>query len=438
MALPGMRLSGPVPTETAAVPGSFLYHDDVLHCDGAPVPDLAARYGTPLYIYSEASILDRVRSLDQAFEPLDRLLAYSVKANGNLSILRTLARAGCGADIVSGGELYRALRAGVPADRIVFSGVGKSRAELEQALAAEILCFNVESEGELRELADVGREAGRAAPVALRINPDIESPTPHAYTRTGHRATKFGIPSEEAFRLYGLAAELEGIVPIGIDAHIGSQIVDPEPYRLSLLHLLDLVERLRQDGLALELLDLGGGFGVSYDEALDPPPESFAERIVPHLATSGLRLILEPGRYLVGHAGMLVTRVLYVKAMGAKTFIITDAGMTDLLRPSHYSSIHRVDPVRKELDREVRRVDIVGPICETGDFLALDRDLPLPEPGDLLGIHTAGAYGFTMASTYNARPRAAEVLVAGDKARLIRRRETYDDLIRGEEELLLE
>jgi diaminopimelate decarboxylase len=428
-----------VPTDAAReVSGAFAYRDDVLHCEGIPVTELTRQFGTPLYVYSRASIEDRVASLDAAFQPVDRLIAYSVKANGNLSILRVLARAGCGADIVSGGELHRALRAGMPADRIVFSGVGKTRPELEQALAAGILCFNVESEGELRLLSEVGRSAGRQAPVALRINPDIESPTPHAYTRTGHRATKFGIPSEDALGLYRLAVELEGVEPMGIDAHIGSQILDPEPYRESLLHLLELVDVLRAEGIRLKLLDLGGGFGVSYDETLDPAPESFAERIVPHVATSGLRLILEPGRYLVGHAGLLVARVLYVKPMGPKTFIITDAGMNDLLRPSHYSSVHRLDPVRRSADREVRRVDVVGPICETGDFLALDRDIPVPEPGDLLGIHTVGAYGFAMASTYNARPRPAEVLVEGEGARLIRRRETYDDLIRGEEDLLLE
>jgi diaminopimelate decarboxylase len=420
------------------MPGSFVFVDGVMHCEGVPVPELAARYGTPLYVYSQTSIEDRVRALDDAFRPLDRLLAYSVKANGNLSILRLLARAGCGADIVSGGELYRAVKAGMPANRIVFSGVGKTRPELEQAQDAGILCFNVESEGELKLLSEVGRAAGRPAPVALRINPDIESPTPHAYTRTGHRETKFGIPSEDARRLYHLAADLEGVSPVGIDAHIGSQIVDPDPYQQSLLHLLDLVDTLRQDGINLELLDLGGGFGVSYDETHDPPAEVFAERIVPHLATSGLRLVLEPGRYLVGHAGFLVTRVLYVKPMGPKTFVITDAGMNDLLRPSHYASIHRLDPVDRSAGGPVQRVDVVGPICESGDFIALDRDLPLPEPGDLLGVHTVGAYGFAMASTYNARTRPAEVLVQGDSARLIRRRETYADLIRGEEDLLPE
>jgi diaminopimelate decarboxylase len=420
------------------MPATCAYRDDVLHCEDLSVPDLAARFGTPLYAYSKGSILERVRTLKAAYSPLEPLIAYSVKANGNLSILQLLARAGCGADIVSGGELYRALRAGMPAERIVFSGVGKTRDELAAAVEAGILCFNVESEGELRVLAEVGRSLGREAPVALRINPDIESPTPHEYTRTGHRATKFGIPSEDALRLYRVAADLGGVVPVGIDAHIGSQIMDPEPYHQSLLHLLDLVDSLRADGLPLRLLDLGGGFGVSYDEMLDPAPELFAERIVPHLAASDLQLILEPGRYLVGHAGVLIARVLYVKPMGPKTFVITDAGMNDLLRPSHYSSVHRVDPADRRNPAEPARFDVVGPICESGDFLALDREMPLPAPGDLLAIHTVGAYGFSMASTYNARPRPAEVLVEGSDARLIRRRETYDDLIRGEEDLLIE
>jgi diaminopimelate decarboxylase len=420
------------------VTGAFIYRDDTLYCEDIPIAELADRFGTPLYVYSRRTILDRVRAVDDAFAPLDRLVAYSVKANGNLSILKLLADAGCGADIVSGGELYRALRAGVPADRIVFSGVGKTRHELEAALDAGILCFNVESEGELRLLAEVGRAIGRPAPVALRINPDIETPTPHAYTRTGHRGTKFGIPTEDALRLYRLTRELEGLNPVGIDAHIGSQIIDPDPYQASLLHLLELVDALRDEGIGLQLLDLGGGFGVSYDEALDPYPESFADRIVPHLATSGLRLVLEPGRYLVGHAGALVTRVLYVKPIGPKTFAITDAGMTDLLRPSHYASVHRVDPVERTATRQTARIDVVGPVCETGDFLALDREMAIPGPGDLLAIHTVGAYGFVMASNYNARPRSAEVLVEGAEARLIRKRETYHDLVRGEEELLLE
>lgn len=419
------------------MPGNFGYRDGELHCEGVAVRALVEEHDTPLYVYSRRSILGRVARLNDAFEPLDRLIAYSVKANGNLSILRLLANAGCGADIVSGGELHRALLAGIAPDKIVFSGVGKSESELTAALEAGILCFNVESEGELRLLDGVARRLGRVAPVSLRINPDIESPTPHAYTRTGHRTTKFGVPSEDAGRLYRLAAELGGTEPVGIDAHIGSQIVEPAPYRESLLHLLDLVDDLRGDGIELRSLDLGGGFGLGYAEEGDPDPRIFADAVVPHLATSGLRLILEPGRFLVGHSGVLLTRVLYVKEMGEKTFVITDAGMNDLLRPSHYSSYHRVEEAARPAGGPTRPVDIVGPICESGDFLALDRDMVVPEPGDVLAIHTVGAYGFSMASTYNARRRPAEVLVEGETGRLIRRRETNDDLVRGEEELLV-
>lgn len=420
------------------MPRNFAYRQGALHCEDAPVAALAEEHGTPLYVYSRTSMVERLARLDAAFAPLDRLIAYSVKANGNLSILRLLAEAGAGADIVSGGELRRALRAGVAPDRIVFSGVGKTRAELEAGLDAGILCFNVESEGELRQLAEVAGSAGVEAPFALRINPDIESPTPHAYTRTGHRATKFGVASEDALRLYRLALDLGGLEPVGIDAHIGSQITDPEPYRRSLIHLLELVDALERDGLRLRHLDLGGGFGVSYDLRHDPAPARFAELIVPELEGSGLRLILEPGRYVVGHAGVLLTRVLYVKTTGEKTFVITDAGMNDLLRPSHYASVHRVGPVTEAPERAKAAVDVVGPICESGDFLALDRVMAVPEPGELLAIHTVGAYGFVMASTYNARPRPAEVLVSGADARLIRRRETYEDLIEAEEELLPE
>ncbi len=420
------------------MPGNFTFREHRLHCEQVPLGELAAEHGTPLYVYSRRSMLDRLAALDAAFRPLDRLIAYSVKANGNLSILRLLGQAGCGADIVSGGELQRALRAGIPPDRIVFSGVGKTRAELAAALGVGILCFNVESEGELHLLASVAATMGRTAPVSLRINPDIESPTPHAYTRTGHRSTKFGIPSEDARRLYRIAAELPGLDPVGIDAHIGSQILDPEPYRQSLLHLLDLVDDLAHHGIRLKLLDLGGGFGVAYDQEQDPDPAEFADRIVPHLATSELRLILEPGRYVTGHAGVLLTRVLYVKQSGGKTFVITDAGMNDLLRPSHYASFHRVQRVDGAAERPQARVDVVGPICESGDFLALDRVMAVPEPGEVLAIHTVGAYGFSMASTYNARPRPAEVLVDGGAARLIRQRESYRDLIQGEENLLIE
>lgn len=415
---------------------AFQRVGNVLYCEGVPADRLAEEFGTPLYVYSRASIVERYRDLDRAFSSIEHLIAYSVKANGNLAVLRTLAEEGSGADIVSGGELYRALRAGIPAERIVFSGVGKTEPEMAAALEAGIFGFNVESEGELRRLSAVAHALGLEAPIALRINPDIESPTPHAYTRTGHRESKFGIPSEEALDLYRLAASLPGIRVRGIDVHIGSQINEVEPYRQALLHVLELVETLQGEGILLDYLDLGGGFGIAYGDETGSHAAEFAAMIVPHLQATGLKLVLEPGRYVVGPSGVLLTRVLYLKEMGGKTFVITDAGMNDLLRPSHYSGYHRIEPVSHVPGRAMVRADVVGPVCETGDFLALDRDIERPAEGDLLAVRTVGAYGFSMASQYNARPRPAEVLVDGGEFRLIRRRESYDDLVRGEVELL--
>jgi len=413
---------------------AFEYRDDALHCEDVSLEALAGDFGTPLYVYSRPAILRRYRMFDAAFEPLRRLIAYSVKANSNLSLLRLLAREGAGADIVSGGELHRARLAGIPAERIVFSGTGKTAGELDAALAAGILAFNVESEGELRLLAERADAAGRVAPVALRVNPDILSPTPHPYTRTGHRQTKFGVPAEDAPRLYRFAAEHPALAPVGIDAHIGSEINDAEPYQQALLFLLDLVNDLRRDGIDLAHVDIGGGYGLPADGG-DAELAALADHVVPHMATSGLRLVLEPGRFVVAQAGVLLTRVLYVKEMGPRTFVVVDAGMNDFLRPSHYDAKHDIQPVRR-VGRATSRVDVVGPVCETGDFLALGRDLPLPQPGDLLVVRTAGAYGFSMASNYNGRPRPAEVLVNGADARLVRRREEPDDLVRGEVELL--
>jgi diaminopimelate decarboxylase len=414
----------------------FGYRGGKLYCEGVSAERLVHEFGTPLYVYSRRILLDRYDEFDRAFEPLDRLIAFSVKANGNLSILRLLATHGAGADIVSAGELYRARLAGVPPERIVFSGVGKTMTELAAGLEAQIYGFNVESEGELIALAELAETMGERAPIALRVNPDIESPTPHHYTRTGHKATKFGIPYEEAGRLYRLAASRSGIDVRGIDVHIGSQILEPEPYRLALERVLDLVAGLRQEGIALEYIDLGGGFGVAYDERDSPSAAEFARPLIPALAASGLKLVLEPGRFIAGPAGILLTRIIYTKEMGGKTFVITDAGMNDLLRPSHYSSYHHVEGAELHDNRDIIEVDVVGPICETGDFLALDRPIRRPEPGELLAISTVGAYGFSMASTYNARPRPAEVLVDGDAFTLIRRRETLPDLVRGEIELL--
>jgi diaminopimelate decarboxylase len=407
-----------------------------LYCEEVPLERLAEEYGTPLYVYSRSTIEERYRRFSSAFAGVDHLIAYSVKANGNLSLLRLLAEAGAGADIVSGGELYRALRAGIPAERIVFSGVGKTEPELSAALEAGIYGFNVESEQELRTLSRLAQARGVVAPIALRINPDIETPTPHEYTRTGHRASKFGVPSESALSLYREAAALPGIRVRGIAVHIGSQIETLEPYRLALQHLLELVEALRGEGIALEYLDLGGGLGVPYapgeGEGDAERVAELAELVIPRLHGTGLRLVLEPGRYLIAPAGVLLTRVLGLKEMGDKTFVIADAGMTDLLRPSHYAGYHHVEPVESRRGRPTVRVDLVGPVCESGDFLALDRALELPRPGELLAVRTVGAYGFTMASQYNARPRPAEVLVSGAEPKLVRARETYEDLIRGE------
>jgi diaminopimelate decarboxylase len=416
----------------------FDWVDGILHCEDVPADALAREFGTPLYVYSRSIVESRYRDFHDAFAVLDPLIAYSVKANGNLSVLRVLGEMGAGADIVSGGELVRALEAGIPGHRIVFSGVGKTRPEMERALDANIYAFNVESAGELHVLAALAAATGRVARIAIRVNPDIESPTPHHYTRTGHGTTKFGVPYDEAADLYREAASLPGIDVRGVDVHIGSQIVDPEPYRAAVRRVLELTDTLAADGITLEFVDIGGGYGVAYDGADGPSAHDFARELVPELTGRGLRVVLEPGRFIVGPAGMLLTRVLYVKRMGAKTFVITDAGMNDLLRPSHYASWHRIDHVRRPRDREEVEVDVVGPVCESGDFLGLDRTIALPEPDDLLAIGTVGAYGFSMASTYNSRPRPAEVLVDGDDARLIRRRETWNDLLEPERDAALE
>ena len=414
---------------------AFHYRDGQLYCEDVPAELLVTEHGTPLYVYSRAGMVERFRAFRAAFSAVDPLIAYSVKANGNLAVLRVLGAEGAGADIVSGGELHRAQLAGIPASRILFSGVGKTVPELAAALDAGIYAFNVESAGELFALSELASTMNTRAPIAVRVNPDVESPTPHYYTATGHGTTKFGIPYEEAASLYAHAAQLPGIRVRGVDVHIGSQIVDVKPYCLAVERVLELARRLRGVGITLEFIDVGGGFGVSYDEGDGPSAEAFAAELVPLLERSGLRVIFEPGRFIVGPAGVLLTRVLYVKRMAGKTFVITDAGMNDLLRPSHYSSYHRIDPVTRRADRELVRVDVVGPVCETGDFLALDRPLARPEPGELLAVGTTGAYGFSMASTYNARPRPAEVLVSGAEHRVVRRRESYDDLVRGEIEL---
>ncbi len=404
----------------------------VLHCGSTPAEELARRFGTPLYVYDTQWIRERVTGFQEAFGAVDHLVAYSVKANGNLAVLRVLAGLGCGADITSGGELFRALAAGIAPERIVFAGVGKSREEIVMALDHGILAFNVESAAELERIESVAREMDVQARFGIRVNPDVLAATPHHYTATGHAATKFGVPWLETPALYAWAVGRPHLDPIGIDVHIGSQILEVEPYVRAVDRVLELAGDLRSAGVALQYLDIGGGFGISYDARPGLDIQALAGRIVPRTRQAGLRLVLEPGRSLVGEAGILLTRVQYVKRAEGKTFVIVDGGMSELIRPSHYGGFHGIEVAGPTEGRPVQPVDVVGPICETGDFLALDRPMPVPEQGDLLAVRTSGAYGFAMASNYNGRPRPPEVIVDGADVQLARRRETYEDLIRGE------
>ena len=415
-----------------AVTQPFPRIDGELWAAERRVTDLVAEFGSPLYVYDAGVIEAAYRRIESAFAGADILLAYSVKANSNLEILKRLRALGAGADIVSQGELHRCLAAGFSPSDVVFAGVGKTEVEMEAALEVGILAFNVESAEELQALGRVAERLGRTAPVALRVNPDIVADTPHEYTRTGDGASKFGIPVDRILDLYRWAADQSSLEVRGIDVHIGSQILDPEPYTRALAQVLDLAAEVRAEGIDLDFVDLGGGFGVGYEGEDGLSVEGLAAIVVPRVAETGLRLILEPGRFIVGQAGILVTKVLYVKHSGSKTFVVTDGGMTELIRPSHYQGFHRIEPVisREEAVREV--VDVVGPICETGDFLARDRVLQMPAQGDLLAVQTAGAYGFVMASNYNSRRRPAEVVVNGTEVTLARRRETLDDLLRGE------
>lgn len=346
--------------------------------------------------------------------------------------LRELARLGCGADVTSGGELFRARRADIASERIVFAGVGKTTKEIAYALEEGILAFNVESRSELERIDDVATRMGVRARFAVRVNPDVFASTPHHYTRTGHAETKFGVPWEDTRALYLWALERDHLEPIGIDVHIGSQVVDVDPYVRALDRVLELWSELVQAGVDLDYLDLGGGFGISYDGGAAMDIEALAAEVVPRVKATGVRLVLEPGRALVGEAGLLLTRVEHVKRSGSKIFVIVDGGMSELIRPSHYGGYHAIEVVTEDVDQAVASVDVVGPICETGDFLALDRSIPMPAQGDLLAVRTVGAYGFAMASNYNSRLRPPEVLVDGADVRLARRRETLEDLIRGE------
>jgi diaminopimelate decarboxylase len=403
-----------------------------LKCEGVALAAIAREVGTPSYVYSSAGIRDQYAVLCNAIGNLDARLHYSVKANSSIAILALLRKLGAGLDIVSGGELFRALKAGYKGKDIVFSGVGKTEREMEEALRAEVLLFNVESEQELQVLDAVAGRLGVTAPVALRVNPEVLVDTPHPYTRTGEKGMKFGIPFDEALSVAKAAATLRNTRLMGLDMHVGSQISQFAPYEVGVQRLLHLRREIERGTRArLEYLDIGGGLAVTYDAEQSVDVKQFGEVIRALVGSSGLKIILEPGRFLVGNAGVLLTRVLYRKRSGGKEFIIADAGMNDLLRPSHYNAFHRIEAVSPRGRTTV--ADVVGPICESGDFLALDRQIDDAAPGDLLAVQSTGAYGFVMSSNYNSRPRAAEVLVDGDRFAVITRRESYDDLIRNED-----
>ncbi len=409
----------------------FQEHNGELWAEDVRVTDLAREYGTPLYVYSAATLTRHFRAFDSAFSRIPHLTCFSVKCNSNLHVLKLLKELGAGADIVSGGELHRALQAGMDPQTIVFSGVGKQDFEMQAALAADILMFNVESAQELETLSRLAQDTQTTARISLRINPDVD-PQTHPYISTGLKENKFGIEMSQALDLYVRANELPGIEPVGIDCHIGSQLTQIEPFLDALKRLTSLRSQLVDMGMNIQYLDLGGGLGITYSEEDPPHPKDFGQALTEALQGQDLTLILEPGRVIAGNAGILVSRVLAAKKTEHKNFVIVDAAMNDLIRPSLYSAYHRIAEVQAN-KRPERTVDVVGPICETGDFLAKDRILPGLKADDLIAVFSAGAYGFTMSSQYNSRPRAAEVLVDKDQSRLIRHRETFADLIRLEE-----
>jgi diaminopimelate decarboxylase len=427
----------------------FRYRDGKLHCEDVNLARLAEKFGTPTYVYSAATILDHYTRLHAALAPLDQLISYAVKANSNRAILNLLADAGGGFDIVSGGELFRVLAAGGDPAKCTFAGVGKSREEIEYALEQGVYSFNVESESELENINRIAGAKNLRAPIALRVNPDID-PHTHEYISTGSHENKFGIALGQLAAVYESAAKMRNIDIVGVQMHIGSQITEAQPFASAIWKLAPIVRELKSK-YAIKFFSIGGGMGIIYRRALesgsgkwwhDHGGESsafsirdYADAIVPPSRQLGIRIVVEPGRFLVGNAGVLLTRVGYIKKSGAKKFAIVDAGMNDLIRPALYHSYHEIVPVKEtksERERKISKIDIVGPVCESGDFFALDREMPELYEGDLLAIMSAGAYGFVMASNYNSRPLPAEALVRGDKFALIRKRQTWKDLVRGE------
>jgi diaminopimelate decarboxylase len=415
-----------------------------LCAEQVPLSKLADAYGTPLYVYSGTTITDNYDRLTKALAPLDHLVCYAVKANSNLAVLRLLVERGGGFDLVSGGELTRVQKAGGQASRCSFAGVGKTRAEIEQALAAGVYVFNVESIAELEFINRIAGEKKKIAPIAVRVNPNVDAGT-HAKITTGTYENKFGIAFEEVSALYARASRLKNLRLRGVQMHIGSQITEVKPFVLAVKKMIPLVEELKSK-YRIEFFDIGGGIGIVYDPALasgqaawwkgqkKPPltPEVYAQHLVPLLQPLGLRILVEPGRFMVGNAGALVTEVLYLKKTGRKTFAIVDAGMNDLIRPAFYESYHEIVPLRQKRAGKLVSTDLVGPVCESGDYFAKDRQLPEQKPGDRLALLSAGAYGFVMASNYNTRPSPAEILVHGKTHRIVRKRQTVADLLRGE------
>lgn len=408
----------------------FSRVDGELHAEGVALSRIAEAVGTPVFVYSAGRLCERYRTLDAAFGSVPHLIAYSIKSNPNLAVVKTLLDCGAGIDVTSKGELFRALRAGGDPAKMVYSGVGKRDDEIDAALEAGIKMFNVESRAELRRIDAVAAARGVVAPVAFRVNPDVD-PQTHPYISTGLRTSKFGIPIQEAGEAYGEAKALEHVQPIGVDCHIGSQLTKARPFGDALARVANLVRDLRDAGHPIEVIDVGGGLGVVYEDEEPPSMQEYADVVADAVGGLDCELVLEPGRSITANAGVFVTRVIYDKRNEDKHFVIVDGAMTDLIRPALYQSYQGIEPVAAPRASE-HVVDVVGPVCESGDFLAKDRKLPEVERGELLAVHSSGAYGFTMSSNYNGRPRAAEVLVRGDRFAVVRERETLEDLVRGE------
>jgi diaminopimelate decarboxylase len=407
---------------------TFARVDGRLVCEGVPLSTVARAVGTPTYVYSANAVREQYARLSAALDGVPFRIHYSLKANSNLALLRLLRSLGAAADVVSGGELFRARRAGFEPHDIIFGGVGKTEREIADGIHAGVLLLNIESEDELRMVDRLGRERGVVVPVAIRVNPEITVETPHSYIRTGEKGHKFGVPYDEVRDVARVAASLPNVALRGLDMHVGSQLSRLDAYRHGIERVLELLTQLKSDGAKdLRYLDIGGGLAVTYDAEEPTDLERFAQIVVPAVRSTGLQLIVEPGRFMVGNAGVLISRVLYRKRSGGKKLLVVDAGMTDLLRPSHYNAYHRIEALEAVEGRS--RVDVVGPVCESGDFLALDRELEDLRAGDLMAIHSAGAYGYVMSSNYNTRGRPAEVLVDGDRFALVTQRESYEHLV---------